>query len=490
MVVVAIALMACGSSEPLRPKHRARLRGDGEQRKARRPLVWGQAYTRMCLHTGIHAPVLSLDGQTLLYCSALFEAATGRFLRPGADGVFAFISNDEVVKSSNNGEAVARWSLSEDSKNENVIPSGHPEKLALSPRRDRMVSLERGKEPNDQRVVVRAVRDASVIASAPVEGSVLAVGFTHNGRPLVATDSGLFSITEEKLTPLGQAFDGMLAFTFSANGSRAVLTRKDGSREVVAMPSGQSILPLPPVPDTANLSTAVTALSPDGSRVALIDSEGVVIFDVESDRVTRMDPPIRATPVALVFSPDGRGLAVTHDKWMTLVRQSAVPRPLPAVQYDPEVPKGFVKDTENASGSPDQVAHFHRARPLTDVRVTVVDPREFDTGQDLSLDDWKNLIMTRENFHEAPPAAVWEGVMGRVLEYTYFRREGCLPADVYVRMIEQNKDVMIRIEVEVPPGTAKSKVVALLRAFWDEPLGAPIKPRVLATPSRLKRSGC
>jgi hypothetical protein len=129
------------------------------------------------------------------------------------------------------------------------------------------------------------------------------------------------------------------------------------------------------------------------------------------------------------------------------------------------------------------------ARPVPEIAVTATDAYEFGPPE-TPIDRWAALVLERNSESaELERATTFENSGQRGLEISIFRREGCLPADIYVRYMEQGP-LLYRINIEVPPNTPKKRVLALMRTFFDAPRGAPSVARVLAKPSPTSHDPC
>lgn len=95
---------------------------------------------------------------------------------------------------------------------------------------------------------------------------------------------------------------------FSSNGTRLIAHCFKGSVCVFDTSNGALILKLD------NVHTLASALSPDGSRIALADSDhSVVLFDVPGGNRLKVFPGDQRSPNSIVFSPDGRQILAAFE---------------------------------------------------------------------------------------------------------------------------------------------------------------------------------
>ncbi len=82
------------------------------------------------------------------------------------------------------------------------------------------------------------------------------------------------------------------------------------------------------------------------------------------------------------------------------------------------------------------------------------------------LEAWAKLLADYQELE------AWQTPTGRRAQFFYERREGCDPRDFYVSYAEMGSWV-VRVTLNVPPGTKYREMEPLLEAFINVPLGPP-----------------
>jgi hypothetical protein len=431
----------------------------------------------------------------------VFDGESGVYLGRARLGVMTFLAPDRVLRNSYGAKGLVRSSaLEADVVSEQVIGGKFPELVAVSLDRKHIIVLEKdfAASSSQQALVVRNLVDGTEEMRLPITETVLAVGFAHDGQPLVATELGLFAPRNGGLAP--RRAGKLRGCAISADGTRAILTSRDGSRSLVRLPAGKVVQALPSASGEASV-TADGALASRGKTVALVTQKGLEILDLEHPESIALLPSIDGIR-HLSFGRDDGELLVDTDGQVHVLRRGLMPQPDPAVTYEPRLPPDF-KSPERRGGElsfdhfekstemapPNLVARYFSAKQDATVNVDWFEPGEFDAGG-ADLERWKALILAREGIESNQVIArVWQIESGRVVEFADFRRDGCDPMDHYVRYAERDR-VVLRMELTVPPGTPLTRVRPLLKEFFDEPTGAPPAKRQLASPRVFHSKGC
>ncbi|HEY5935311.1 MAG TPA: hypothetical protein VIU61_11765, partial [Kofleriaceae bacterium] len=199
--------------------------------------------------------------------------------------------------------------------------------------------------------------------------------------------------------------------------------------------------------------------------------------------------------------PDGTTLRARNHTMMEVLREGAPRRDPFDPKYDPVMLKGVTKTFQRGGtgDAGDGIEHHDGGEELlpagvfarwrdddTTVTAFVSDAAELGTSA-TSIDVWADRVLARHG--DTPVRSKrWLTRTGRALEYATFVRDGCDPVDRYIR-VEERDALVVRVEIEVPPGWPRKKVLPRLQRFFDRAFGAP-KQRELAVAPPPPRRGC
>ncbi len=446
---------------------------------------WATAYFRTC--GGRDTPaVVSPNGRRLAYCQSLFDLPSGRYLGSTRHNVELFLSDERIVSTNSTDGGLLVGPLQKAVEGtDHQVRGAFVDEVALSPARDRVVATERRwpkeSEPSSW-VVVRSFPDGRLLDEAPLDERSRdeKVAFLADGRAVVLADRScvkgscernLFLIEDGALQALDERFGGLGTLAATDDGTRAVLTWPD-RRELVELPSGKRLAALDAPAFDPEHESAAAAIDARGGRVAYFTAHGLRILDVTSPgRVATLHEDTALQSGELAFSPDGRTLLVRNPAALHVLREGALTTPRLSPEYALELPEGFELVPRDPGDNPELVARYRAERPSTDVVVTASDASEFGPPG-LSREQWAGLVLERHGDSDAiaEQRVHFDGSQARAFEYSYFRREGCDPADIYYRF-EERGSFLYRIEIELPPGTPEKMLRPTLRAFFDAPRG-------------------
>jgi hypothetical protein len=480
----------------------------------RKVMPWARAFTRTC-NGSITAPIVAPDQSVFTLCGSRFGFAAGEYRGRVALGVLALVDADRTLSASYSDEGLV---LGRGDERDAATGDGFAEDARVSPDGKRVLVALRGGDRSFVGLYRLPELTRVAMADAGAENSVanaIELGFLADGTPLVLSSDGcetrdipceeggtgctqttctgrsLKRLAGDRFEALGPAFDGVDHMAVAAQGSRAILQRKDGSRTVVALPGGEAVAALPAVEAETDMAAAIDAA---GHRVAYGAADGLVVAEEIDGRLVDLHHEAMFFPEQMAFSPDGTTL-FAGDHSTTVVLREGAPLRLPhTATYSPALPSGFeMVGFEEENGNlierryengeevysalmPEGILHrYRRSSDDAIVTVTTQDAAEY------AGDRWAERVLERDFMGEPDSSRSWGEPGARSLEYVYFRREGCLPADLYVRFTEHD-GVLYKIEVELAPGTASTDVQPLLGVFFDAPLGSSHDARALLEP--------
>jgi hypothetical protein len=481
---LVLLLAACGGEPrvatphaPIAPVARAQVA----------PVPWNLAFERGC-HGSMTAPIVAPDQTLFGLCDAVFAYETGEYAGEFPVGAMAFVGAGILA------ESYSGRGLELDARS---LDAGMGRGTVLSPDRTRALTvIEDGKQ---RTILLVALPSLDKLAAVSVTGGAQ-LGFLAGGTPIVLAHGTVSRLEGTKLVTIANAPRGIERMTVAHGGTRAVIAR-DARRAIVELPTWRELLTLPPPGDDEVRPEEGIALSDRGDRVAFVTGESLVIAAIDPVRgLVELHRRPFGMPEGLTFSPDGKSLLARAGMAMQVLREGAATRILAPV-YRPALPPGFTLTFERG-GTGDsgdgierhdggeelmQAGAFARYRN-DDVTVTAyaTDAAELGTSA-TSLDVWAARAVARH--HDNPARSKrWLTSRGRALEYATFVRDGCDPVDRYIR-VDERDGIVVRVEIEVPPGWSRKRVLPQLHAFFDGAFGAP-KQRELAAAPRPPRGGC
>ncbi len=270
-----------------------------------------------------------------------------------------------------------------------------------------------------------------------------------------------------RVVPLAASLTDLRRAALSVRGESAVVTRGDGQRAVVTLPTGRAVLPLAP----GDAETRA-ALSADGARLALASARSVAIYDV-SGAAPRRVGLLSERRAAVAFADDGRTLLVARGDGTLLSAwregtadarpptaavhlalgngETTVPAPdgwLP--HQDPSIRPSAAPRAEHGLASAWRRLYGGHAG-TSDARVYVTEAGEFAdyTGRSTG---WGRALMERyaDGGYDPGTLRVWRAPGGREAEWRTRRPvHGGTPGDWWttVRVAEVG-DALYRVEVD------------------------------------------
>ena len=496
-ILLVLALAGCGSAPPsARPPAPA----------VAQPIVraaWGVAFERGC-RGSLTPPVVSPDQKYLGLCDAVFAYDGGRYLGRLPAGAVAFVAGDGVLSESFRGEGVELEPIAGTTRTvARTLGRGRASTTTMSP--DRTLALAVLEEHGRHAVVLLALPALARQSSAPVAGEAQ-IGFFADGTPIVLAGHVVSRLEADRLVPIAGAPRDLDAIAVAAGGTRAIVTRGNGARAIVELPSWREVVALPAPGDNEIRPEEGVALAERGDRVAFVTGASLVIAEIAHDRLVELHRRPFDQPEGLAFSRDGRSLFAKSGRSMLALREGLTARAAAVPVYRPALPKHFtlVFERGGTGDRGDGIARYDDGEELLEadafayyrndddyVTVTVYahDPAELAAPGD-TLDTWAERVVARygERTLAARKTKRWITTSGRALEYATFVRDGCDPHDRYTH-VEERDGIVYRVEVTVPPGLRRKHVLPRLHAFFDAAFSAP-KQRELAVAPAPPRGGC
>jgi DNA-binding beta-propeller fold protein YncE len=443
----------------------------------------------------------------------VFEVARGRFTGPAPLALLALLPDGRSLVDEHTGGGLA---LIDPARPTPVSdPGGSPEGVAVSPDATRVVSLEL--ENNVKRLVVRKLPSLERVRVTPLGPGLHetgVVGFLADGREVVSTsypcvieacsdavkketgsgsscqhfacpDPALLVVDGGAPRPLDPRLTGLRAAAIATGGELAAVVRADGSAALVALPSGESLAPLPAQGDAA---VEALAVSPLGDRIAVAVEGHLRVYARHGAGFAEvLDSPRRSTS-SLAFAADGRSLFAGDT--LAVYREGVEPRKTPALPYDVTLPPGFERLVEKNDGigfknsdsrtwalPEDLVAMFGEARHGASVTVLALDADELGGEGDAAtwgrrvaarvLQGW-SVVKTKNADHADLEA--WGDEPGSRSVELHSIGHGCEDVESYYRIAERD-GALYEVHLEIEGLLGKKRLTPWLRAFLDAPLG-------------------
>lgn len=462
------------------------------------PTAWNLAFERACRGSNT-TPFASPDQKYIGLCDALFTYDTGEYAGALPIGATAFLAGDAVLSESFRGAGLEIDPIPGTAATRSrSFGTGMGRGTVIAPDRTRALTVIEDRSQRSLTLV--ALPTLEKLDAVRLDPGERELGFLADGTPIIHAAGVVSRLVGGTLVPL-TAPRGIERITVASGGTRAVITRA-GRRAVVELPTWRELVALPPPGENEVRPDEALALTARGDRVAFTTGPYLIIAAIDPRRgLVELHRRAFGMAEGLAFSPDGRTLLARNHNTLEVLREGAPRRDPFDPEYDPVLLKG-VSQTYQRGGvgdAGDGIEHHDGGEELlpagafarwrdddTTVTAFATDAGELGTSA-TSLDVWAQRVLARHG-DTAARSKRWQTATGRALEYATFVRDGCDPVDRYIH-VEERDGIVVRVEIEVPPGWPRKKVLPRLETFFDRAFGAPNKRELAAAPPP-PRGGC